>query len=155
MSYFPIKLPGGIEICSISRTQVACDPCCEQPQVSIPVPIDISTGACNMYIVTGHNLNRIVSVEWFPAWKTRINFKMIPRQTYIPVNGNATFGIIVQDQQTYDAQRGGTITFRNAAKDTVSVPAATFSTWPWLFNPTQIPLQGWDTGYTEGPGGAY
>lgn len=154
MSYYPLKLPGGIEICSISRTMAAAETCFAYNPCA-PIPIDISTGSCNMYIVTGTNLDKVEMVNWYPSWKNRIVFKMVPWQTYCPASSNATFGIIVQDQETYDCQRGGTITFRNAGGKTVSIPAATFASYPWLFSPTQIPLQGWDTGWQEGPGSAY
>jgi len=125
-----------------------CDPCS-------PIPIDISTGTYNMYIVSGRNLNKIVSVNWYPAKQGLIIFKMIPWQTYRPARDQATFGITVLDQETFDYQRGGSVTFRLASGFTSSLPAHTYASWPWLFNPADTPLQGWDTGYSEGGGGAY
>ena len=153
MSYFPLILPNNIEITSISRTQTAVNTCFA-PNPAAPIPIDISTGTYNMYIVTGLNLNKIVSATWFPAKRSQIVFKMVPWQTYSPASGDATFGIIVQDQETFDYQRGGNISFRDKDGNTVSIPAATFASYPWLFNPTEIPLQGWDTG-AQSEGGAY
>jgi hypothetical protein len=152
----PVSLPGGAEITSIVKMQTpTLNNICFAPNPYMPVPIDISTGTYNMYTVTGTNLTSIVSASWYPLKQGLIIFKMVPWRTYLPSSTQATFGIIVQDQEGFDYQRGGNISFRTAEGYTMTVPAATYSSQPWLFSPTQTPLQGWDTGFQSGSGGAY
>lgn len=154
MSTFPLYLPGDIEITSVTRTGTAINGYA-QCRPFLPVPIDISVGAYNIYVVTGANLDKISSVHWYPALQSHIVFKMHPWQTYTSHANEATFGILIQDQESYDYQRGGNISFRISTGESVNVPAATFSTYPWLFNPVESPLQGWDTGAQDNGGGAY
>lgn len=154
MSYYPICLPDDVEIHHITRAE-ACPNTCDGFNPCGPIPIDITTSSCNVYIACGINLHKIVSATWYPAHRSQIIFKMLPWQVYSPVSGDATFGILIQDQETYDHQRGGVISFRVASGKTASIPAFTFSSYPWLFHPTEIPLQGWDTGFNEGGGGVY
>ena len=154
MSLYPVYLPNDVEITYIART-VTPDYNSLKVNPRTALPIDISTGSSNVYIVTGRNLDKIISVNWYPAIQTNTVFKMIAWHTYNDEFTQAMFGISVLDQNTFDFQRGGSISFRDAIGNSVAVPAATFSTYPWLFNPQQIPLQGWDTGAQDNGGGAY
>lgn len=154
MPTYPLILPDSVKINKITRITSPINSCFME-NYEAPVPIDLSIGSMNMYVVYGENLNKIISVNWYPAIQTHIIFKMVPWTNYPFAANEATFGICILDQQTYDYQRGGTITFRLATGYTGSVPAATFSTYPWTFNPVQSPLQGWDTGAQDNGGGAY
>lgn len=156
MALYPIIISEDVKITSIVRMQgpATCNTFAV-PTPNSPVPIDISTSSINTYLVTGLNLNQIISANWYPASADLIVFKMVPWQTYSPVNGQAIFGIRILTQETFDYQRSGAITFKLANGLSGSIPAATFSSWPWLFNPADTPLQGWDTGDQTGGGGAY
>jgi len=152
---FPIRLPSGLGIFSVARapSEVPVSNLTYQTNgVNGPVQIDISVAVSNIYIVSGVNLDQIVSVNWYPARRDQIAFNMLPWRTYSPVSGQATFGIIVTNNFTYDYQRGGSISFRLTDQSTIAVPAETYFTWPWSFNPVVQPLQGWDTGAIDGCG---
>jgi len=153
MPCFPIEHPSGLIITSITRSQSeppASNLTYQSNGINRPIQIDISVATSNLYIVTGSNLNQIQSVNWYPAKRDQIKFNMVPWRTYLPVSIQATFGIIVTNNFTFDYQRGGSISFRLLDSSTLSIPAETYFSWPWSFNPVVEPLQGWDTGWVEG-----
>ena len=142
---FPILFPNDIEITRIAR--VGGSP------YETTILINISTGFTNTYIVYGNNVDRLSSVNWYPRYQENIIFRIMP---LVPHNSSVTvFGINVLSQESFDSQRGGVVSFRTVDDHSASIPALTISTYPWLFNPTIIPLQGYNNDLQDSTGGAH
>lgn len=74
------------------------------------VGVVITSGVPSYFKVTGSNLNRIVSVDWFPRNPASVMFEM--RQLILVDNTLGTFMVRVKDNYLSTTDRGGKICFR-------------------------------------------
>ena len=88
------------------------------------VGIIITSGVPSYFEVTGSNLNRIVSVDWYPENPTSVEFEM--RNMVLIDNTHGTFMVRVLDNFLNITDRGGRISFRLDDGTTVSAPAKTY-----------------------------
>jgi hypothetical protein len=88
------------------------------------VGIVITNGIPTFFKVTGSNLDRIVSVNWYPEHAATVQFKK--RDMILVDNTTGTFMIMVTDNYLYDTDRGGHISFRLDDGTTLTSPVKTF-----------------------------
>lgn len=107
------------------------------------VGIAITNGVPNYFKVTGSNLDRIVSVNWYPENPASVKFTM--RNMILIDNTVGTFMVMINDNFLFDNDRGGHISFRLNDNTTLTASVRTYgrvSIGP-LF---QFPDQGLITG---------
>lgn len=88
------------------------------------VGIAITNGVPCYFKVTGVDLDRIVSVNWFPRNPKSVVFDM--RQMILVDNTLGTFMVRVIDNFLDTSNRGGKISFRLDNGSTLSYPVETF-----------------------------
>jgi len=107
------------------------------------VGIIITSGVPSYFKVTGSNLDRIVSVDWYPRNPATVTFDT--RGMILVDNTLGTFMIRVKDNYLDISDRGGHISFRLDDGTTLTSPVKTYgrvSIGPlW-----QAPDQGFSTG---------
>ena len=88
------------------------------------VPIVITSGVPSYFKIIGSNLNRIVSVNWYPADPASV--LQDNRQLILIDNTLGTFMIRVLDNYLNTDDRGGYLSFRLDDGTTLSVPVKTY-----------------------------
>lgn len=88
------------------------------------VGIVITSGIPSFFKVIGSDLNRIVSVNWYPENVASVKFKM--RNMILIDNTLGTFMVQVTDNYLYDNDRGGHISFRLDDGTVLTAPAKTY-----------------------------
>lgn len=105
------------------------------------VGIVITSGVPSYFLVTGANLDRIVSVHWYP--ENPASVLQTDRQMILVDNTRGTFMVQVLDNYLNIKDRGGKISFRIDDGTTLHFPAITYgrvSIGP-LWQPSQEGLQ--------------
>lgn len=88
------------------------------------VGIIITNGIPTFVKVEGSDLDRIVSVNWYPERVASVQFQK--RDMILIDNTLGTFMIMVTDNYLYDTDRGGHISFRLDDGTTLTAPVKTF-----------------------------
>lgn len=88
------------------------------------VGIVITNGIPSYFKVIGSELNRIVSVNWYPDNPASVKFNI--REMILVDNNLGTFMIQVTDNFLYDNDRGGHISFRLDNGTTLTAPVKTY-----------------------------
>lgn len=88
------------------------------------VGIVITNGIPSYFKVTGSDLNRIVSVNWYPENPASVKFQT--RDMILIDNTTGTFMVMVTDNFLYDFDRGGHISFRLDDSTTLTAPVKTY-----------------------------
>jgi len=88
------------------------------------VGIVITSGVPTYLKVIGTELDKIVSVNWYPKNPASVKFKM--RNMILIDNTLGTFMVMVTDNYLYDYDRGGYISFRLDDGTTLTSPVKTF-----------------------------
>lgn len=88
------------------------------------VGIVITNGVPTYFKVTGSDLDRIVSVNWYPENANSVKFTT--RGMILVDNTLGTFMVMVTDNYLYDNDRGGHISFRLDDGTTLTAPVKTF-----------------------------
>lgn len=102
------------------------------------VGIVITSGIPSYFKVTGVDLDRIVSVNWYPENPSTVLFET--RQMILIDDTIGTFMVMVKDNYLYDFDRGGHISFRLDDGTTLTAPVQTYgrvSVMPLWTDPTQ------------------
>lgn len=86
--------------------------------------IVITSGVPSYFKLEGSNLNRIVSVNWFPRNPSSVLFEM--RQLILVDNTIGTFMVRVLDNYLSTTDRGGKIAFRLDDGTALYVPVKTY-----------------------------
>lgn len=100
------------------------------------VGIAITSGIPSFFQVTGSNLDKIVSVNWYPENPASLEFKT--RQIILVDNTSGTFMIQVTNNFLDTTDRGGRISFRLDDGSTLRFPVKTYgpvSIGPLWLNP--------------------
>jgi|AntAceMinimDraft_13_1070369.scaffolds.fasta_scaffold57671_2 hypothetical protein len=88
------------------------------------VGIVITSGVPSYFKLTGTNLDRIVSVNWYPKNLGSVEFET--RKLILVDNTVGTFMIKVTDNHLYNYDRGGYISFRLDDRTVLTAPAKTY-----------------------------
>lgn len=88
------------------------------------VGIVITNGVPSYFKVIGSELNRIVSVNWYPENPASVKFTT--RDMILVDNTLGTFMVMVTDNYLYDNDRGGHISFRLDDGTTLTAPVKTY-----------------------------
>lgn len=88
------------------------------------VGIVITNGVPSYFEVTGSDLNRIISVNWYPENVASVKFNM--RNMILIDNTRGTFMVMVTDNFLYDYDRAGHISFRLDDETTITLPVRTY-----------------------------
>ena len=86
--------------------------------------IVITNGIPSFFKITGANLDRIVSVNWYPKVLNSVQFEM--RNVILLDNNTGTFMIMVTDNFLYDYNRGGHVSFQLDDRSVLTLPAITY-----------------------------
>lgn len=88
------------------------------------VGIVITNGVPSYFKVTGSELDRIVSVNWYPENPASVKFTT--RDMILIDNTMGTFMVMVTDNFLYDNNRAGHISFRLDDGTTLTAPVKTY-----------------------------
>jgi hypothetical protein len=88
------------------------------------VGIIITNGIPTFVKVEGSDLDRIISVNWYPERAASVQFQK--RDMILVDNTLGTFMIMVTDNYLFDTDRGGHISFRLDDGTTLTAPVRTF-----------------------------
>jgi len=88
------------------------------------VGIVITNGVPCYFRLTGTDLNRIVSINWYPKNPASLVFQM--RQLILVDNSEGTFMVQVMDNYLDTNDRGGRLSFRLDDGTTLSAPVKTY-----------------------------
>lgn len=88
------------------------------------VGIVITNGVPSYFKVTGSDLDRIVSVNWYPEYPASVKFTT--RDMILIDNTMGTFMVMVTDNFLYDNNRAGHISFRLDDGTTLTAPVKTY-----------------------------
>jgi len=88
------------------------------------VGIVITNGVPSYFKVTGSELDKIVSVNWYP--ENAASVKFTTRNMILVDNTLGTFMVMVTDNFLYDYDRGGHISFRLDDGTTLTAPVKTY-----------------------------
>jgi hypothetical protein len=88
------------------------------------VGIVITSGIPSFFKVIGSDLDRIVSVNWYPENVASVKFKM--RNMILIDDTLGTFMVQVTDNYLYDNDRGGHISFRLDDGTVLTAPVKTY-----------------------------
>jgi len=88
------------------------------------VGIVITNGIPSYFKVIGSELNRIVSVNWYPENPASVKFTT--REMILVDDTLGTFMVQVTDNYLYDNDRGGHISFRLDDGTTLTAPVRTY-----------------------------
>jgi hypothetical protein len=88
------------------------------------VGIVITNGIPSYFKVTGSDLDRIVSVDWYPENPATVKFTK--RNMILIDDTMGTFMVMVTDNYFYDNDRGGHISFRLDDGTTLTKPVKTY-----------------------------
>ena len=88
------------------------------------VGIVITSGIPSFFKVIGSDLDRIVSVNWYPKNVASVKFKM--RNMILIDNTIGTFMVQVTDNYLYDNDRAGHISFRLDDGTVLTAPVKTY-----------------------------
>lgn len=88
------------------------------------VSLVIATGIPNYFKVSGSELDRIKSVDWYPKNPASVVFTIRP---LILVNDSlATFMIMVKNNYLDDSDRSGKLTFKTITGEQIHFPVKTY-----------------------------
>jgi hypothetical protein len=88
------------------------------------VGIVITNGVPSYFKVTGSDLDRIISVNWYPEHPASVKFTT--RGMILIDNTIGTFMVMVTDNFLYDNDRAGHISFRLDDGTTLTAPVKTY-----------------------------
>jgi len=88
------------------------------------VGIVITNGVPSYFKVTGSDLDRIISVNWYPEHPASVKFTT--RDMILVDNTMGTFMVMVTDNFLYDNNRAGHISFRLDDGTTLTAPVKTY-----------------------------
>jgi hypothetical protein len=88
------------------------------------VGVVITSGVPSYFEVTGIDLDKIVSVNWYPENPASVLFET--RNMILIDNTRGTFMVRVKDNYLYDYNRAGHISFRLDDDTTLTAPVQTY-----------------------------
>lgn len=88
------------------------------------VGIVITSGIPSFFKVSGYDLDRIISVNWYPANPTSVKFET--RNMILIDNTMGTFMVMVTDNYLSTTDRAGHISFRLDDGTTLTSPVKTY-----------------------------